>query len=64
MNNAALIERMARETGMSIAEATKALNGLMGKGLIKPSKKRRFPFKINMKKVTELAKRKKDGNRK
>ena len=62
MKNKELIERMAKDTGISIEEATKALNGLMGKGLIKPSGKK-FPFAIDMGRVAEIAGRLKNGNR-
>jgi len=62
MKDKELIERMARETGISVEEATKALNGLMGKGLVKPSGKK-FPFSIDMGRVAEIARRLKNGNR-
>ncbi len=61
MENKKLIERMARETGISIEEATKALNGLMSKGLVKPSGKK-FPFAIDMGRVAEVAKGRENAN--
>jgi len=61
MSKKAMIKQMARDTGLSIEEATKALKGLESKGIIKPSGKK-FPFKIDMQRVTELVGRLKNGN--